>query len=96
MFELFEESFKAANLPATIALIFVLLYWCIVMLGMVDFDLYAEAGGSVAGGIPGHGLDVMGADCSGVPGTGVRSDGVLSPDVDAVDFELDAGHGDVI
>jgi hypothetical protein len=40
MFELLEESFRLANLPATIVLIFVLFYWIIVLLGFIDFELF--------------------------------------------------------
>lgn len=38
MLEIFQEAFRGINLPITIALGLILLYWVIAMLGMVDLD----------------------------------------------------------
>ncbi len=38
MLEIFQEAFRGINLPITIALGVILLYWVIAMLGMVDLD----------------------------------------------------------
>ena len=44
MIELFTESFKIANLPVTILLLVVILYWIINIVGIFDLDmLHADA-----------------------------------------------------
>ena len=40
MLELFSESFRIPNLPATILLLIVLLYWIINLLGVFDIDMF--------------------------------------------------------
>jgi len=54
--ELWRASFHAVNLPATLLLLFVIIYWALILLGMLDLssfdvdlpDLDAEMDGDVA------------------------------------------------
>ncbi|HEY8399992.1 MAG TPA: hypothetical protein VIK89_01950 [Cytophagaceae bacterium] len=57
MLELFTESLRAPNLPATVLLSIVLIYWLISMLGFFDLDMFdaeveadADAPDGVGGG----------------------------------------------
>lgn len=52
MLELIQESISIINLPLTVLLILTVIYWCLVILGLVDiealdFDVDVEGGGGV-------------------------------------------------
>ena len=60
MIELYEAAFSGINVAYTVLLILVLLYWCIVMLGIVDLNLF-DVDLDVGGGA-GTDFDVGGVD----------------------------------
>src|ERR1043165_6282643 len=42
MFELIEESLRFPNLPATVLLLIVLVYWIINLIGMADIEIFGH------------------------------------------------------
>lgn len=72
MIELYQAAFSPVNIAYSILLIFILLYWIVVLLGIIDLDaLDFDVGGDVGLDV-GGGLDVD---------AGVDVDGDLAPDV---------------
>ena len=38
--KIYEAAFSSVNLPYTILLIVILVYWCVVIIGLVDIDAF--------------------------------------------------------
>lgn len=54
MLELISESLKIPNLPATVLLIIVILYWIINLLGLFDVEMFDADGGDSPAGSNSH------------------------------------------
>lgn len=64
MVELYEAAFSGLNIVYSVMLLMVLLYWCIVMMGIIDFDMFdLDVGGDVSADYDIGGVEV-GADAS--------------------------------